>query len=137
MTTPATSEIASQLKVSGSVTLNASGNGVITFSSDHANQRWVISRVVVATNQAATATTIPYATLGLNTTAMSTMSAGNNLGVTASGNQDVFSGQLDIGPVDFLAVLFAPPPGQSGAPLAGVIASAVLTGTKYSRRGSG
>lgn len=134
---PNAPEIESQLKVSGSVTLNASGNGVLSFSPDHANQRWVVKRVVVGTNQAATAVLIPYATLGLNATSLGTMSPGNNLGATASGNQDVFAGNQDVGPCDFLSVLFYPPPGQAGAGLSGVIATAVLTGTKFTRRGRG
>lgn len=130
----ATTEIEGLLKKSGQVTLNASGNGVLTFDPDHANQRWVVETVVVNTNQMATATVIPVAHLAKNTVALSTMSAGNNFGATSSGNQDTFVGKMDVGPCDFLAVLFAPPAGNNGAALSGVIASAVVSGTKYTRR---
>lgn len=127
-------EIAGELKKSGQVTLNSSGNGVLTFDPDHANQRWEVTSVVVATNQAATATTVPFVTLAENTTALSTLSAGNNRGGTWNGNKETFQGTWHIGPCDFLAIIFSPPAGQSGAPLSGVIASAVVSGTKYTRR---
>ncbi len=128
-------EITSALKKSGQVTLNASGLGVLTFDPDHANQRWEVDFVVVSTNQAATATTVPVVTLAMNTTAFGTLSAGNQQGATWNGNQETFSGRWDVGPCDFLSVLFSPPAGASGTPLSGVIGSAVVTGTKYTRRG--
>lgn len=122
------------LKKSGQVTLDANGMGTLTFDPDNGNQRWVISSVVVSTNQSATATTVPVATLALNTLSLGTMSAGNQRGATWSGNNDTFAGAMDVGPGDYVSVLFSPPPGKSGAALAGVIASAVVTGTKYTRR---
>lgn len=128
-------ETASQLRKSATVTLDANGKGACTFSTDSANQRWVVTTVVVNTNQSATATLVPYATGALNTTDISQMSPGNQLGTTYDGNNDTFGGQpFDLGPVDFYSVLFYPPPGQSGTPLAGVIATAVVLGTKYTRR---
>ena len=128
-------ELTGLLKKSGQVTLDSTGHGVLIFDPDHAHQRWEIETVVVSTNQASTATTVPVATLALNTTAMSTLSAGNQAGATWNGNQETFTGKWDVGPCDFMAVLFSPPAGAAGAPLSGVIASAVVTGTKYSRRG--
>ena len=128
-------EITSDLKKSGQVTLNASGIGVLQFYPDHANQRWEVDTVVVSTNQAATATTVPVASLALNTVDPSTASAGNAQGSTWNGNSETFTGTLKVGECDFLAVIFTPPAGASGAPLSGVIGSAVLTGTKYTRRG--
>ena len=128
-------EITSDLKKSGQVTLNASGIGVLQFYPDHANQRWEVDTVVVSTNQAATATTVPVASLALNTVDPSTASAGNAQGSTWNGNSETFTGTLKVGECDFLAVIFTPPAGASGTPLAGVIGSAVLTGTKYTRRG--
>lgn len=128
-------EITAALKKSGQVTLDSSGNGVLIFDPDHANQRWEVDFVVVSTNQAATATTVPVVTLAMNTTAFGTLSAGNHQGATWNGNQETFAGKWDVGPCDFLSVLFTPPAGASGAPLAGVIGSAVVTGTKYTRRG--
>lgn len=128
-------EITSDLKKSGQVTLNASGIGVLQFYPDHANQRWEVDTVVVSTNQTATATTVPVASLALNTVDPSTASAGNAQGSTWNGNSETFTGTLKVGECDFLAVIFTPPAGASGTPLAGVIGSAVLTGTKYTRRG--
>lgn len=128
-------EVPSQLRKSGSVMLDANGKGSVSFSSDHANQRWVVTGVNVSTNQAANATVVPYATGALNTTDISQMSPGNQLGTSWDGNNDVFAGPpFDVGPADFYSVLFYPPPGQSGTPLAGVIATAIVTGTKYTRR---
>jgi hypothetical protein len=128
-------EISGQLKKSAQVKLDANGNGVITFDPDHANQRWEVTSVVVSTDQPATATVVPFVTLAENTVALSTMSAGNNRGGTWNGNKETFQGLWHIGPCDFLAIIFSPPTGQSGSPLAGVIASAVVAGTKYARRG--
>ncbi len=129
-------EIPGDLKKSKQVTLDANGNGVITFDPDHANQRWEVTKIVVGTNQAAIATLVPIVTPALNTTALSTLSAGNQRGAaTWSGNNDVFSGLIDVGPCDFLSLIFSPPKGQSGAGLSGVIGFAVVTGTKYTKRG--
>lgn len=128
-------EIESDLKKSGQVTLNASGIGVLQFYPDHSNQRWEVDSIVVSTNQAATATTVPFVSLALNTTDPTTASAGNAQGSTWNGNSETFTGKIKVGECDFLAVIFTPPTGASGTPLSGVIGSAVLTGTKYSRRG--
>lgn len=128
-------ELTSQLKASGQVKLDATGHGVIQFYPDHANQRWEVDTVVVSTNQAATATTVPVASLALNTVSSATMSPGNAQGSTWNGNQETFTGQVLVGECDFLAVLFSPPAGNAGTALSGVIASAVLSGTKYTRRG--
>jgi hypothetical protein len=130
-------EVESQLKKSGSVKLDSNGNGVLTFDPDNANQRWEIVSVVNFTNQAATATVIPVATVAINTVTFATLSAGNNRGATWSGNQDIFRGLVDVGPCDFMTISFSPPIGATGAQIAtlvGVIASAVVTGTKYTRR---
>jgi hypothetical protein len=155
-------ETAGQLRTSGVCTLDAAGLGTISFDPDSANQRWVITMVTVSTDQAADASLVPYATLALNTTDISQMSQGNNRGSTWSGNLSSFSGSMDVGPMDFASVLFYPPPGtvpSSGSQvtypslttypgpamfpganseftsaLAGVIASAVVSGTKYTRR---
>lgn len=134
MTWPAPVETEAQLRKTGQVALDSTGNGVLTFDPDNARQRWVVTGIVVSTNQAATATVVPVATAALNTAAFATLSAGNNRGQSWSGNQDTFGGQIDVGPCDFLTVAFSPPPGQSGSSMSGVIASAVITGTKYTRR---
>ena len=131
-------EVEGQLRRSGQVVLNASGQGVLTFDPASARDRWEVQSVVVTTNQAAAATVIPVATVARNTTAFGTLSQGNNLGQSWSGNQDVFAGKLDIGPCDFLSVIFSPPPGATNtqiAALSGVIAYATVTGTRFTRRG--
>ena len=130
----AISETAGQLLQAGQVKLDSSGNGVLIFEPSNARQRWVVSSVTVSTNQAATATTVPVATVAKNTTAAGTLSQGNNRGQSWSGNQDTFAGEIDISPADFLSILFSPAPGQSGSPLSGVIAYATVTGTRYTRR---
>lgn len=127
-------EVQSLLRKSGQVTLDAAGNGVLTFDPDNASQRWAVDSVVVTTDQDATATVVPVATIALNTVALDTMSPGNQRGSSWSGNQDTFSGTVNVGPCDFLTVVFAPAPGQDGTQLAGVIATAVITGAKFTRR---
>jgi hypothetical protein len=135
-TPPATwTEISTQLRKSGQVTLNAGGVGTLTFQPTSANQRWVVTLVSVSTNQNALATVIPYCTVALNTTDITQLSASNNLGASWDGNNDSFSTPFDVGPCDYFSVLWYPPPGQSGTPLSGVIASALIAGTSYTRRG--
>jgi hypothetical protein len=129
------SEIASALKKSGQVTFDSAGHGVLIFDPDHANQRWEVDFVVVGTNQPATATTVPVATLAMNTTAFTTLSQGNSQGATWNGNQETFTGRWDVGPCDFLSILFSPPAGAAPDGLVGAIGYAVVTGTKYTRRG--
>jgi hypothetical protein len=145
-------EVAGQLHLAGSCTLDASGNGVITFDPANARQRWEVESVVVSTNQAANATVVPVATVAKNTAIATQLSQGNSRGASWSGNQDIFTGKVDISPADFLSVIFQLPPGQGAAgggdtftdlfgdvfgvpgQLAGVIAFATVTGTKYTRR---
>jgi hypothetical protein len=131
---PAIVEIQGQLQKAGQVTLDANGNGVLIFDPDNAWQRWEISEVVVSTNQAATATVVPLVSLALNTVAQSTMSLGNLRGQSWNGNQETFTGKQNVGPADYFSVIFSPPQGQSGTPLAGVICRAVITGSKFTRR---
>ena len=128
------SETQSQLKKSGSVTLNSAGQGAIYFDPDSARQRWVVNAIVVKTNQAFNAGTVPTVTVALNSNDVTTMSDGNQRGQTWSGNQDTYTGEIDVGPADFLSVIFAPPSGMAGTSLSGVICSAVITGVKYNRR---
>lgn len=127
-------ETQAQLKKSGQVTLNSSGQGTIYFTPDTARQRWVITQIVVTTNQAFNAGTVPTVTLGLNSNDVTTMSDGNNMGNSWSGNQDTYTGEADVGPCDNFSVIFSPPPGQSGASLAGVLCTARIFGVKYNRR---
>lgn len=130
-------EVSGQLRYAAQVKLDSNGNGVLTFDPASARERWEVTSVVVSTNQAAAATVVPVATVAKNTAVVSQLSQGNNRGQSWSGNQDVFSGQIDISPADYLSVLFSPPPGATNtqiATLAGVIAYATVTGTRYTRR---
>jgi hypothetical protein len=137
MTMPAGTETESQLVQAGQVVLNSSGQGVLTFDPSNARQRWAVKSVVVSTNQNATATVVPVATVCKNTTQVSQLSQANARGSSWSGNQDVFAGEIDISPADFLSVLFGPPAGATSpqiATLAGVVCYATVTGTRYTRR---
>lgn len=127
-------EIQGQLYKSGQVTLNSAGKGYISFDPENARQRWEVTQVVVTTSQSSTATLVPVATIGKNVTDLSTASPGLLGSATWSGNQDTWQGEMLIGSGDFLAVLFSPPAGQSGTPLAGVVCTAVVTGVKFTRR---
>jgi hypothetical protein len=127
-------EASGMLRKSGAVILDASGNGVILFDVDNASQRWVVTSIVTSTSQNATATVYPFCTGALNTYSLSTLSPLNQFGTSFSGNNDTFGGAIDVSPTDTFCVLYYPPPGQSGAPLAGVRASAVIRGTYYTRR---
>jgi hypothetical protein len=127
-------ETQAQLKKNGYCTLNSQGQGVITFDPDSARQRWVVTTVVVKTNQAFSAGTVPTVQLALNSVTIPTMSDGNARGSSWSGNQDTWTGEVDVSSGDFLSVLFAPPAGMSGASLSGVQCTAVVTGVKYNRR---
>ncbi len=129
-------EVEAILNKSGNVTLDASGNGVVLFDPDNAHQRWEVTTVVVSTNQAATATVVPIATVARNTVAVPTASLGNQGGSSWSGNQETFRGLWHIGPCEFLSILFYPPAGQAGAPaaLSGVTCTARIMGSKFTRR---
>lgn len=135
---PNWTETATQLRKTSTVTLDANGQGVITFDPDSASQRWVVEQVIVSTNQAQAATVVPIATVALNTTSFSGLSAGNQRGsFTWSGNNDAFTGEMDVSPMDFLSVIWAPGPGATAAQIAllpGVVATATVIGVKYTRR---
>ena len=132
---PGVVEVQGILKKSGQVTLNAAGSGVITFTPDSGWQRWEVTSVTVSTNQLSTATVVPIATLALNAVDPVQSSPGNVQGATYSGNLDTFAGDVvDVGPADFLSVMFTCPAGLSPATLSGVLAMAVINGTKYTRR---
>lgn len=131
---PAPVEIESLLKASKQTTLDANGNGVLTFDPDNANQRWEVEYVVCSTNQSAAATVVPVVTLADRTVSLATMSPGAQRGASWNGNQVTFTGSVPVGPCDYLSVIFAPPAGTSGASLSGVIVTAVVTGRKFTRR---
>lgn len=128
------SEVSGMLRKSGSVKLDANGNGVIEFGVDNASQRWVVNSIVTQTDQDSTATVVPYCTGAINTYTLATLSPSNQFGTSYSGNNDTFGGALDVSPTDTFCVLYYPPPGQSGSSLSGVRAIAVIRGTYYTRR---
>jgi hypothetical protein len=97
----------------------------------------VLTYVTVSTNQPATAVVVPQCTLALNTTDITQLAQSNNYGTSWSGNNDTFNASIDVGPEDFITLLFFPPPGSTPAQialLAGVIAGATVQGVKYTRR---
>lgn len=116
-------EDAGILNKAGSVVLDATGSGVITFDPDNARQRWEVTRIPVSTSQAAGTTPIPRVSVSVNEPS----SPGNGQGATWSGNLDTFTGLTDVGPCDFLAVTFT-----GGQP--GTTAYANVSGTRYTRR---
>jgi hypothetical protein len=127
-------EVSGPLRKSGTVKLDANGKGVIMFTPSNANQRWVISTVITTTDQSATASLIPYVTGAVNSYDIAAMSPANQFGTSWDGNNDSFSGDIDVSPGDTFCVLYYPPPGQSGSSLSGVHATAVIQGTYYTRR---
>lgn len=127
-------EIESVLKVSKTATIDANGNAVLQFDPDNANQRWEVDFVVAATDQSATAVVVPVVTLADRAATLATMGLGNQRGASWNGNQVTFSGSWPVGNCDYISVMFSPPRGTSGASLAGVKATAVVTGRKYTRR---
>lgn len=121
-------ETVSALKKSAQVTLDANGDGILTWDPDNASQRWVISAVTVSTNQASGSTPVPVAVIALNAADPAAVSAGNVRATTPNGNLDTLWGRsIEVGPCDFLSVAFT-----GGVP--GSMASAVITGTKHTRR---
>lgn len=130
-------EVSALLRTSGNATIGADGSAVIDFNTDNAWQRWEVEHVHVETNQSATATTVPYASVALNSPVFATMSRGNVKGTSFSGNSDEFQGKVDVTSGDTFDVVFFPPPGSTPAQIAslvGVICSCTITGTKYTRR---
>jgi hypothetical protein len=104
----------------GSVTLDGSGNGTITFGvTFSANHKWVISNVIVSTSQAPTTAPYPTATVYLGG-----QQAGVSEGATWTGNQDIFTGQAEMTTADDMVVAWT-----GGVP--GSVATAVIEGDSY------
>jgi len=102
-----------------SVKLDGSGNGTITFGVDwSSNHKWVVSDIIVATNQPPT--TAPYPTA---TAYLGGQQVGVSEGATWTGNQDVMRGEVEM-TADDLIVSFT-------GGLAGSVATAVLEGDSY------
>lgn len=104
-----------------SVTLDASGNGSVTFDVRSSNQRYIVEWVVVSTNQAVTQTPYPTATLYEGP-----QQAGMADGASWTGNQDVFHGKFVIDAGTDLTVAFT-------GGVAGSVATAVASGVNELR----
>ena len=102
-----------------SVTLDASGNGSVTFDADSANHKWAIEDVLLATSQAQTA--VPYPTV---TTYIGGQQVGVSEGASWIGNQDILRGLIELGPCDTLTVAFT-------GGVAGSVATAIAEGDSF------
>jgi hypothetical protein len=116
------SEVSGQLRKAGSVVLDASGYGEILFDPENARQRWEVTAVVLSTSQPPAVTPIPQVSVYVNHPS----SPGNSQGSSWAGTKDTLKGLSNVGPCDFLAVVFS-----GGIP--GSVAFANIAGTKYTR----
>lgn len=126
-------EVEGELHKGGSVVLTAGGaglpgdstpGGVIILQPANAHQRWVVTEVDVSTNQGPTQIPVPTAEVFVN----GQLSRMNSRGATWSGNQDSFTGNVKVGPCDYLQIVFT-------GGILGSTASAVVEGNYYTRRG--
>jgi hypothetical protein len=111
------------LKRAGSVTLDANGNGTITFIPHNAQQSWEVTYIAASTNQSPTATVVPQVESFVN----GVLDRCNSRGASWAGNQTSFSGLIKVGSCDNLNIVFT-----AGVP--GTVASVVLEGTYTTRR---
>lgn len=103
----------------GSVVLDGSGNGTVTFGvTFSSNHKWVIADVLVATSQSSTQSPYPTAIAYLGG-----QQVGVSEGATWTGNQDVMRGQIEM-TADDLNIAFT-------GGLAGSTATAVIEGDNY------
>lgn len=119
----APNEVAGNLKKAGSVKLDSSGRGVVSFITDNSWQRWEVDAIAVKTNQGATQVPVPVAEAFVNDPS----SAGNSEGGTSSGSQDTMSGRINLSGPDTLNIVWT-------GGISGTIATAIVTGTKYTKR---
>jgi len=114
-------EVTGQLHESGRVVLDSSGYGEIYFSVYNAWQRWEVDSVVVKTSQATDQTPYPKAEVyaGFIADVFSQ-------GATWTGNQDTFSGRVDVDDGTDMIIVF------SGG-IAGTTATAIVYGKRYTR----
>lgn len=116
-------EVSGRLTQAGNVTLDGSGNGTVgPLGPWNSWNRWVVTSITVSTTQAATQTPYPTATIQVNG-----LTPAGSRGGTWTGNQDTWSGRIELGPADQVSIVFA-----GGVP--GTIATARLDGTWYTRR---
>jgi hypothetical protein len=98
-------------------TLDASGNGQVTFAIDNTNQRWIIDAVTVQTSQAPASTPVPQALVYRNAVTPQALEGG-----TYNGNFDTASGRVILYEGDTIYVTWS-----GGIP--GSTATAIIHGT--------
>ncbi len=101
------------------VTLDGSGNGSLNFDVGSANERWIITSVLVSTNQAQTTAPYPQVTVYEN----GQQQAGLATGASWIGNQDVLVGRFIMDAGTDLLVSFT-------GGVAGSKATAKITGKR-------
>lgn len=118
-------------EASGVAVIDANGCGTICFTPAD-GEHLTVTRVRVRTNQDENATVVPLATIVKNTTDVAALWGNLSFGASRTGNDDTWTGITEIGPGEILSVMFYPPSVQpdEASVLAGVIASAKITGTK-------
>lgn len=109
------------LEVSATVILDSNGDGTIDFGVQNAWQRWEVTTVVVSTNQAKNQTPYPVAAVYAGPIAEPYVQ-----GVSWTGNQDTFSGVVNVHEGSDLHVVWT-------GGIAGTVAKARVYGTRYTR----
>jgi hypothetical protein len=141
-------EITGQLRLSGQAAVN-SGVAVIRFDPGSGRERWEVRSVVASTNQAASATSIPKVAVMLGASQFVPVSQAGNRGHSWDGNMVTLACNVNVGPADWLGIVFtSPDPYETtgvyldmytdaypGTLADGTICYAVITGTRYTRRG--
>lgn len=103
----------------GSVTLDGSGNGTVSFDVTYSsNHKWIITDVIVATSQSSTQSPYPTATAYYGG-----QQVGVSEGATWTGNQDIMRGTIEM-TAETLAVAFT-------GGVAGSVATAVIEGDSW------
>ena len=102
-----------------SVTLDANGNGSVEFGVTYSsNHKWVISDVVISTNQATNVAPYPNATVYLGG-----QQAGVSEGASWTGNQDTLTGVFEMTGEDLFV--------QFAGGVAGSVATVIIEGDSY------
>lgn len=102
-----------------SAKLDASGNAELDFDVYTSNTRWIITDVLVLTDQPQTQAPYPTVTIYLGG-----LQQGTAEGASWTGNQDIFRGKLEMTACDTLRVQFT-----GGLP--GSVATVTIEGENY------
>lgn len=78
-----------QLNIGKSVTLNSAGNGTVTITPPR-TERWHIQRIAVVTNQASTVTTMPIASVYVDSIADANLLDSTYTGARDGGDFDIW-----------------------------------------------